>query len=130
MNKIRLGKAIWSSFCLKFTWNYDSEVEKTCLKGNYWKQSLKKLPNHLFIIMSIMDEHPHFQKQFVCIQWYTTIAVSEQGLFQHEINCVFQNVSQHYFLRNEEMRKVYLRLVLFFFFNLIKQRQDRADGTG
>lgn len=28
MNKISLGKAIWSSFCLKFTRSYESEVEK------------------------------------------------------------------------------------------------------
>lgn len=77
MKQIRLGKAIWSSFCLKFTWNYDSEVGKTCLKCSYWKQSRNKLPDKLFMIMSIMDKQSHFQKQLVCIQWYSTIAVSE-----------------------------------------------------
>lgn len=81
MNKIRLGRAIWSSFCLQLTWNYDGEVEKTCLKWNYWKYSLNKLENHLLIITSIMDEQHKFQKHAICIH----TALSVQALFQHGI---------------------------------------------
>lgn len=78
--------------------------------------------------MPIMDEHSQFQKQFVRVQWCCTIAVSEQGLFQHEISCVFQSVSRHYFVHNENVGKLFLSIVLFFF-HLIKQKQARVDGA-
>lgn len=65
------GKAIWGSFCLKLTWNYDSELEKNTSKVE-WVIGNSPLINCQIIYsisMSIMDEYPHFQEQFVCIQW-------------------------------------------------------------
>lgn len=117
MNKIRLGKAIWSSFCLEFTLNYDSELAKNTSKVERITGNIPLINCQIIysITMSIMDEYPHFQKSFVCIPWHSTTAVSEQGLFQGRINCfnMWAELTSYGMKRWEK-----------------EQRQERVDARG